>query len=250
MTAQYSNDPTRRDPDEWADLYAAGALTPEESRVFEARLASGDADFMLAFERVRPALDALLDAGTAPVPRHLREGIEAAVMAEGDHRSQSHQPPRSLPSRTLQGRGLSQGAQSDDAEELEAGNLLVILREAHGRWLPTGVPGVQFRPLSSSRSSNRRTVLLKMAPNTALPDHDHAGVEEVYVISGELQLGNERLAAGDYFRVEPGARHPTPVSPTGCVCMVISDYQPFPLTSWLGFVWAFVRGLFRRAPKA
>jgi anti-sigma factor ChrR (cupin superfamily) len=243
MSSHQQHDSSRHDPDELAELYAAGALAPQELQELETRLAAGDADLQRALRRIHPAMESLLDVGTVAVPSHLRESIESAVIADASER---YAEQRGRIDTALDLRG----AQVDTDEAMEAGETLVIVRSEKIRWLPTGVPGVRFRTLSASRQSNRRTLLLKMDPHTALPDHDHAGVEEVCVISGELHLGDERLVAGDYFRVAPGARHPTPMTPGGCVCLVISDYQPFPLNSWFGFIRTMLRGLFHRPGPA
>ena len=66
------------------------------------------------------------------------------------------------------------------------------------------------------------------------------------MLSGDLDIAGRTLKPGDYIRIERGARHGVPVSRSGCTCLVISDYVPFPLSSWLGFVKAAIKGLFSR----
>jgi anti-sigma factor ChrR (cupin superfamily) len=124
-----------------------------------------------------------------------------------------------------------------------------MLLERAGRWKSTGLRGVRFRTLHADRRANRRTIVLKMDPGSELPDHDHAGVEEVYMVSGDLAVGDTVLGPGDYFRAAAGAKHGIPRTTSGCVCIVISDYVPFPAVSWVGFAWTALRGLFRRSPR-
>jgi hypothetical protein len=62
-------------------------------------------------------------------------------------------------------------------------------------------------------------------------------------------VGDTVLGPGDYFRSAAGAKHGVPRTRGGCVCIVISEYIPFPATSWLGFAWTALRGLFRRSPS-
>ena len=83
-----------------------------------------------------------------------------------------------------------------------------------------------------------------MDPGTELPDHDHAGMEEVYVISGDLSIGNEGLGAGDYFRIGAGAEHGTPRTMGGCMCIIVSEYVPYTVKSLPRFVWTVIKSLF------
>ena len=120
----------------------------------------------------------------------------------------------------------------------------MILRATDGRWTPSGIRGVRFRTLCADRRANRRTIVLQMDAGTQLPDHDHAGLEEVYVVSGDLSIGAERLGPGDYFRVGAGAEHDTARTEGGCVCVIVSDYVPYTVRSLPGFLWTAVRALF------
>lgn len=61
------------------------------------------------------------------------------------------------------------------------------------------------------------------------------------MVSGDLSIAGTTLRAGDYIRIQEGAEHGVPVTPSGCVCIVISNYVPFPMRSLLGFVWTAVK---------
>ncbi len=106
-----------------------------------------------------------------------------------------------------------------------------------------------MRTLLADRRGNRRTIMLEMAPGSSLPDHEHAGIEEVFMVSGDLAIAGTTLHAGDYIRIDEGAEHGVPVTPSGCVCIVISNYVPFPMKSMLGFVWTAVKALVGRGGK-
>lgn len=239
--SNFSNlpDPDRMDAAELAELYAAGALSAAEQQQLESRLAAGDEDLRREMARVTLIMDALLQVEPIAPPRHLREGIEARIEADALTRGSA----RDAADEAV-GAPSARGRKQIDGEE--TGDAFVIVRQDEGRWLPTGVRGVRFRQLSASRRANRRTILLQMDPGTQLPDHDHAGLEEVMMISGELRIGSQVLRAGDYFRVGAGVRHDTPVSETGCVCMIVSGYMPFSGRTWVWMAWQAVRGLFGR----
>ena len=261
MHTERLNPEPPHDNAELAELYAAGALTEQETREFEARVRSGDADLRRELDRVRPVLEALLGGDEAAVAGYLRERIEAGVRCAGepadremDELSRAAVPSERALAAVGGGGGGGEwgdeegafGAHDSDAIGSEG---LFILRASEGRWRATGIRGVRYRTLSTDRKSNRRTFLLRMDAGALLPDHDHASTEEIYLVQGDLKIGEQILGAGDYFRATPGARHGTPVSPNGCVCIVISGYVPFPLTSWFGFAWAALRGLFSRRAK-
>ena len=58
--------------------------------------------------------------------------------------------------------------------------------------------------------------VLKAAPGMEYPPHRHVGVEEIYMISGDLRIGTEIYGAGDYIRSNPGSVH-APRSQYGCM---------------------------------
>ena len=53
-------------------------------------------------------------------------------------------------------------------------------------WRDHAVPGVRFRPLTSSTASNYDLMLFQLAPGAIFPEHKHAGGdEECYVLARE-----------------------------------------------------------------
>jgi len=252
MNLERRNPRGENDSAELAELYVAGALTEPELQEFELRMRSGDVALRAEVDRLRPVLEALLDGGQADVPTRLRERIETTVMDAG-RSSDDGADDFERTVKTEQVFTPVRAAEGDTFSAQEAGGPaglgLVILRASEGRWRATGIRGVRYRTLLADRRSNRRTVLLRMDPGSRLPDHDHSSVEEIYLVSGDLAIGDQTLRQGDYFRVEPGARHGVPISPNGCVCIVISGYVPFPLASWFAFAWTAMRGLFSTHPK-
>jgi anti-sigma factor ChrR (cupin superfamily) len=223
-------------PRDAAELYAAGALTPDEAAAFEARERAGDPVFVEALAQVEPAMRTLSDMTQ---PQQPPADVRAAILARLGLRGEA-------PAGELH--------DHDDAHEhapVSAGVAagITVLRAGTGRWTRTGLRGVRMRTLLADRTANRRTILLDMAPGSELPDHSHAGIEEVYMVRGDLHIAGQVLREGDYIRVERGAEHGVPRTEGGCVCIVISDYVPFPLTSMLGFVWAALKALFSPGRK-
>jgi hypothetical protein len=104
---------------------------------------------------------------------------------------------------------------------------------------PPGYPaGIQQKILSGAldeaKKSGTRTRLLRFAPGvyTTKPFvHDYW--EEVYLVSGDLIVGNdetgeggERFAANTYACRPPGVHHGPFKSETGCLLMEIHYYDP------------------------
>jgi predicted ChrR family anti-sigma factor len=235
-TRQPAGDPLEDlTPRELAELYAAGALTPAEASAFESRVRSADPAFVNALREVEPAMNTLLNSADPLTPP---AGVRASIMARLN--ADTDQPATGEAVFEVHADEHDHAALPSPG--VDAG--ITILRASTGRWTRTGLRGVRMRTLLADRKANRRTILLDMAAGSELPDHSHAGIEEVFMIRGDLSIAGEVLREGDYIRVERGANHGVPRTESGCVCIVISDYVPFPLTSLLGFVWAAARSLF------
>lgn len=88
----------------------------------------------------------------------------------------------------------------------------------------TAVPGIEARRLFVDRERGRVTMLVRMRAGTAYPAHVHADVEECFVLSGDLTVGDtEHLRAGDYQRAETGSTHAVQSTNGGCVLLLVSS---------------------------
>jgi quercetin dioxygenase-like cupin family protein len=67
-------------------------------------------------------------------------------------------------------------------------------------------PGVEFCVVRQHEDGGQ-TVLVRLAAGADARLHDHPGGEETYLISGELQVGEHTLLAGDYLYTPPGIAH-------------------------------------------
>jgi putative transcriptional regulator len=90
------------------------------------------------------------------------------------------------------------------------------------RWKEVA-PGITCKLLSTDREGHRESMLVRLAPDTSYPPHRHSGVEELYLLEGELWIENRKLEPGDYDRAEPGTAHDRVWSETGCMCLVITS---------------------------
>ena len=79
-------------------------------------------------------------------------------------------------------------------------------------WRTTAFQGVEMKPLYVDRETGLLTVLMRMAPGSVLPDHEHVRVEQTYVLEGALvdKEGPEeglRVGPGEYVARPAGSRH-------------------------------------------
>ena len=98
----------------------------------------------------------------------------------------------------------------------------MTLREEEGRWKPI-LPGVDMKRLSRDQKRGTVTVLLRFQPGSTLPEHDHHGNEQTYVIEGSCCIGSVGLAKGDFHQVDAGEHHGTVISKEGCTLLLVVD---------------------------
>ena len=83
--------------------------------------------------------------------------------------------------------------------------------------------GLHYRLLATDTEKDRVSMLVRLAPGVAYPPHRHAGVEELYLLHGELWIEDKKLYPGDYNRAEPGTSDQRVWSETGCACVLITS---------------------------
>jgi ChrR Cupin-like domain len=83
-------------------------------------------------------------------------------------------------------------------------------------WVPHLVPNVQVAILHSDEERRELVGLLEAKPGMVYPSHRHGGVEEIYMLSGDLELEGTTYYSGDYIRSAAGSSHGLARSVTGC----------------------------------
>jgi len=84
-------------------------------------------------------------------------------------------------------------------------------------------PGISCKLVATDAERDRVSMLVRLAPGTAYPPHSHAGVEELFLLDGELWIEDRKLCPGDYNRAEPGTADKRVWSETGCTCVLITS---------------------------
>jgi anti-sigma factor ChrR (cupin superfamily) len=96
----------------------------------------------------------------------------------------------------------------------------VVIATNEQPWIASPQAGVERRPLDRIGGEvARATSLVRYAPHSIFPAHEHALGEEFLVLDGVFsdQLGD--YVAGTYVRNPPGSRH-SPRTAPGCVLLV------------------------------
>lgn len=96
---------------------------------------------------------------------------------------------------------------------------LFVLRSQNLEWQPHRTEGVQVVKLFLDSARRQRSLLVKAAAGVVYPLHRHQGIEEIYMLEGELVINGEVYLAGDYIRSHPNSIH-APSTSTGCMFLI------------------------------
>lgn len=175
---------------ELAALYAVGVLDDAERELFEQHLRSGCEGCQAELRALELVTDGLAGAVAVEPPAGLRQRLLDKVK-ESKHR----------PGIVLERDGL------------------LIARAGEMEWRRV-FPGVSTKRISRDARTRYHTLLMRIDPGASYPEHRHHGVEELYLLSGDLHVAGERMRAGDYCRAEPETVHLEARSEGGCVMLV------------------------------
>ena len=86
-------------------------------------------------------------------------------------------------------------------------------------------PGIFCKLMATDTKEHRVSMLVRLLPGVEYPAHTHAGLEELFLLDGELWINDRKLYAGDYNRAEAGSADTRVWSETGCTCVLITSTQ-------------------------
>jgi anti-sigma factor ChrR (cupin superfamily) len=84
-------------------------------------------------------------------------------------------------------------------------------------------PGISCQLLATDTENDCVSMLVRLAPGTEYPRHRHAGVEELYLLHGELMIDAKKVSPGDYVRAEADTVDHRVWTDTGCTCVLITS---------------------------
>src|SRR5262245_19081476 len=96
----------------------------------------------------------------------------------------------------------------------------VVLATGELPWIASPQLGVERRPLDRVGGEvARATSLVRYAPDSIFPAHEHALGEEYLVLDGVFSDEHGDYPVGTYVRNPPGSRH-SPRTAPGCIILV------------------------------
>ena len=88
-------------------------------------------------------------------------------------------------------------------------------------WKQLPVPGAWIKLLSIEQERGYAVVLGKLEPGVRYPAHINVGPEDLYVLTGDLQIGDRTLRPGDFHHADAGSLHGENYSVEGCTLLAV-----------------------------
>lgn len=182
--------------EELAALFAAGALDGEERREFERLLAGDDALAVSELARFSEVAAAIALA-RAPVV----------------------EPATEVRTRLMERIRAGESARQPAVPQIP-GFLFVSGGDENG-WQQLPVPGASVKLLSMDEQRGYAVVLGRLEAGASYPPHKHIHSEQVYVLEGDLSIGQRKMKAGDFHQAGAGTRHDVNFSEGGCTILAV-----------------------------
>ena len=183
---------------ELASLYVLGALAAGEQGAFEAELrANAELRHLVRSLQRTTSLLATTSPAMTPPPA-LKDKVLRLIDTIGTAPTSQITPPASA----LAGFRFVDAACERD-------------------WKPLPIPGAWIKLLSIERDRGYAVLLGKLEPGVRFPAHLNVGPEDFYVLTGDLHIGQRRLAPGDFHHADGGSQHGVNHSVEGCTLIAI-----------------------------
>lgn len=131
------------------------------------------------------------------------------------------EPPARVRAKLLAKVSESASERTGEPARTDGPGQFVSILASEGRWLEMR-EGVLLKKLHVDQASGIATSLVRMLPGTALPVHQHIGVEQFFVIEGDCNVAGQRLTSGDYHRAEVGSIHESTYTVDGTLFLLIA----------------------------
>jgi anti-sigma factor ChrR (cupin superfamily) len=82
-------------------------------------------------------------------------------------------------------------------------------------------PGVRYTTLGRDPGNRTELMLVTMEPGSLVDEHDHPGVEELYLLAGDCECAGRILGPGDFHRARATSHHGVTRTRRGCRMLVI-----------------------------
>lgn len=82
-----------------------------------------------------------------------------------------------------------------------------MIETSKATWKQAKFSGVEYIPLHMDLPERVGSMIVKMTPNASYPKHRHTQAEEIFVLKGSLQVGDQLLKGGDFLFSPQGTVH-------------------------------------------
>jgi anti-sigma factor ChrR (cupin superfamily) len=106
-----------------------------------------------------------------------------------------------------------------ESQLVEPPPTMVAIRSSELEWQPYQTEGVEVSILFLDLASRMCSAIVKAADGVVYPLHQHQGIEEIYMLEGELEIDGQVYLAGDYIRSYPNSIHP-PANTKSCKFLI------------------------------
>jgi len=182
---------------EQASLYALGALGEGEARAFEAEFRSNAELRELVHSLQRTSDLVAMSSPTITPPASLRDKALSRIDAQTGQKPASASMPL-----ILEGLRFLDSASAKD-------------------WKALPVPGAYIKLLSLEKDRGYAVLLGKLDPGVRYPAHINAGPEDIFILTGDLVVGDRKMAAGDFHHADKGSQHQVNYSVGGCTLLAV-----------------------------
>jgi quercetin dioxygenase-like cupin family protein len=181
---------------EQASLYVLGALPPDERMAFERDL-GGDVELQQLVRSLRNSV-----------------GLVSAVIPR-------REPPANLKAKVLERIAESEvpGIREPESAPVTPGFRFLAAEAANWKALP--VPGAWIQLLSVDLDRGYAVLLGRLDRGVRYPAHTHEGSEDLYLLTGDLRLGDRVMRAGDFHHSDPGTSHGENWTAEGCTLLAV-----------------------------
>lgn len=155
------------------------------------------------------------------------QGFEESVAAMTATIYPPVQPAPELKSQIFAAIGEAEpGKETEQREQPKGGYHFIGDSEGDWKELPGGK--IRLKTLSDIPEASHTTILLEADPGAVFLPHAHEGMEEILLLSGDLDTLGRRLGPGDYLRHDPHTLHAKATSENGCRALLITARENHP----------------------
>ncbi len=168
-------------------------------------------------ESERQELQQLLAQSNQAALRYARQFNELGALLLVSQ-TETHNPPAALKEKILGRIAATAPAQTTSAPDA---GLKFLSVSQQGDWQPFKIPGAWVKLLSFDAERGYAVVLGKLDAGVHFPAHQHIHAEQIFVLTGDLFIGDKRMDAGDFHHADAGTAHGVNRSETGCTILAV-----------------------------